>query len=266
MLPVLLHIGVTPIWSHSFFTAIGMLVAITMSWRIARRQGRDSIALVWIMSGGVAGAALMARYGLVVKYMVAASAPSIGGFLRYGGASLLGGLAGAYLGVLLVKRLIGYRRHTGDVLVPGVALGIAIGRIGCHLAERPGTPTTLPWGVHVPPQFAATVPECPACLSGAAMHPSFLYESLVLLAAAAWLYPRAMRTTPVPAWMREGDLFKLFLLTYACARFLLEYVRGNPPMLFDLTGSQVTVLAAIVLLFIHFVRRAANAGVAASHA
>jgi len=264
MLPVLFHIGVTPIWSHSFFSAIGMLVAITMAWRIARRQRRESIELVWIISGGVTGAALMARYGLVVKYLLAASSPSIAGFLRYGGASLLGGLAGAYLGVVLVKRLIGYRQHTGDLLVPGVALGIAIGRVGCHLAERPGTPTSLPWGVHVPPPFAATVPECPACLSGAAMHPSFLYESLVLLAAAAWLYPRAMRTTPMPAWMRDGDLFRLFLLTYACARFLLEYVRGNPRMLFGMSGSQLTVLAAIVPLTILFARRAASARVAPS--
>lgn len=266
MLPVLLHIGVTPIQSHSFFTAIGMLVAIAISWRIARRQQRNSLELVWIISGGVTGAALVARYGLVVKYALTTPSPSIAGFLRYGGASLLGGLAGAYLGVVLVKRLIGYRQHTGDLLVPGVALGIAIGRVGCHLAERPGTATALPWGVHVPPQFATTLPECPACLTGAAMHPSFLYESLLLLAAAAWLYPRAMRTTPMPAWMREGDLFKLFLLVYACARFLLEYVRGNPPLLFGLTGSQVTVLVAIALLCIHFLRRATREGVAPSPA
>jgi len=46
MLPVLFHIGATPIWSHSFLAAIGMLVAITMSWRIARRHRRDSIELV----------------------------------------------------------------------------------------------------------------------------------------------------------------------------------------------------------------------------
>ena len=266
MLPVLFHIGVTPIWSHSFFSAIGMLVAIAMSWRIARRQRRDSIQLVWIISGGLMGAALMARYGLVVKYTLTAASPSAAGFLRYGGASLLGGLAGGYLGVVVVKRMIGYRQHTGDLLVPGVAVGIAIGRVGCHLAERPGTATTLPWGVHVPPQFASTLPECPACLTGAAMHPSFLYESLLLLGAAAWLYPRAMHTTRMPAWMREGDLFKLFLLMYASARFFLEYVRGNPLLLSGLSGSQVTVLAAIVLLSIHFVRRVASAGVASSPA
>ena len=135
-------------------------------------------------------------------------------------------------------------------------------RYGLVFKYLPGTVTTLPWGVHVPPPFAATVPECPACLSGAAMHPSFLYESLLLLAAAAWLYPRAMRMTPLPTWLREGDLFKLFLLTYACARFLLEYVRGNPLMLFGMSGSQLTVLAAIVPLSIHFAQRAARARVA----
>lgn len=113
------------------------------------------------------------------------------------------------------------RAHTGDLLAPGVALGIAIGRVGCILAEAPGTPTALPWGVRVPPDVATTLAHCTGCASGVAMLPSSLDESVFMLAAAWWLYPRAKRSTLAEAWMQEGDPFKLFSLAYAVFRLNL---------------------------------------------
>jgi phosphatidylglycerol---prolipoprotein diacylglyceryl transferase len=256
MLPVLFHIGSTPIWSHGVFVALGLLLALRMAWLLAQRHGRATPEFIWILSGGLVGAAIVARFGLLPRYLVDANAPSVAGFLGYGGRSLLGGLAGGYLGVIVTKRLIGYTRHTGDLLVPGVALGIAVGRVGCHLAEEPGSVTTLPWGVHVTPPLDESLRECVACLTGAAMHPSFLYESLFLLVIGLWLYPYARRADFPARWMREGDLFKLFLLLYAAARFLLEYVRGSPTMLFGLSGSQLAVLVPIVTLPFYFIQSA----------
>jgi phosphatidylglycerol---prolipoprotein diacylglyceryl transferase len=256
MLPVLFHIGSIPIRSHTVFVALGMLLALRMSWLLARRHGRASPQLIWILSGGLVGAAIVARFGLLPRYLFDANAPSVGGFMRYGGRSLLGGLAGGYLGVVITKRLIGYTRHTGDLLVPGVALGIAVGRIGCHLAEQPGSVTTLPWGVHVPLPLDAVLRDCVACRTGAAMHPSFLYESLFLLVIGLWLYPYARRADFPTRWMREGDLFKLFLLLYAVARFLLEFVRGSSSMLFGLSGSQLAVLVPVATLALYFIRSA----------
>jgi prolipoprotein diacylglyceryltransferase len=256
MHPVLFHIVSIPIWSHAVFVGLGMLLALRMSWLLAKRHGRATHEFIWILSGGLVGAAIVARFGLLPRYLVDASAPSVGGFLRYGGRSLLGGLAGGYLGVVITKRMIGYTRHTGDLLVPGVALGIAIGRIGCHLAEQPGSVTTLPWGVHVAPPLDATLRDCVPCSAGAAMHPSFVYESLFLLVIGLWLYPYARRADFPAAWMREGDLFKLFLLLYAIARFLLEFVRGSPAMLFGLSGSQVAVLIPLVTLPFYFTQSA----------
>ena len=53
----------------------------------------------------------------------------------YGNRSILGGLVGAWLGVHVAKRLCGYRLRTGDLFAPAVALGMAVGRIGCFLTE-----------------------------------------------------------------------------------------------------------------------------------
>jgi prolipoprotein diacylglyceryltransferase len=234
--------GTVPVWSHSVFALLGAVAAVAMSWHLARVRGRATPEFIWVVSGGLVGGALLAKFGLAGRYILDANTPTLMGFLQYGGRSLLGGLAGAYAGVVLTKRLVGYRGHTGDLLVPGVALGIAIGRIGCHLAEVPGTATSLPWGVTAP--ATGLLSACVTCRMGFAMHPSFLYESLFLLLAAWLLYAPARHGTYPLAWMGEGDLFKLFLLAYALFRFFVEFVRGNPVMAWGLSGSQLTVLVA----------------------
>ena len=140
--------------------------------------------------------------------------------------------------MLIAKRLGGYRGKTGDLFAPAVALGMAIGRIGCLLTEAPGRPTTLPWGVHAP----ATTPECPGCVAGLAMHPSFAYEIAFQLAAFAvlmWLRPRI--THP-------GELFVIYIAAYAVFRFFVEFVRANETVWLDLTRPQWVLLPSLALL------------------
>ena len=255
MRPVLFQIGSTVVWSHEIFVALGVAVALIASWRIARDRGRANQELLIIVAGGLLGAAILARLGLAIRYLQETDTPSILGFLRHTGRTVLGGLAGGYGGVVLTKRLIGYSRSTGDLFAPGVALGMSIGRIGCFLAERPGTVTAVPWAVRVPAAAAPRIVQCPACLTGEAMHPSFLYEG-AFLALVSWLLFRLVRRRAYPAsWMVEGDLFKLFLLVYAVFRFFVEYVRGNPVMGFGMSGSQLMVLPSSILLALYFARR-----------
>ncbi len=255
MRPILFHVGTISIWSHAVFVGLGTGVALLSAWYVARARGRDTQELLWIVSGGLVGAAILAKFGLGARYVLDAAEPSVVGFLRDGGRSLLGGMAGAYLGVVITKRLIGYRAHTGDLLAPGVALGIAIGRVGCHLAEPPGTQTMLPWGVRLPDDARLLFANCDACLAGNLMHPSFLYESAFMLLAAWWLYPRALRGRLPAAWMRDGDLFTLFVLAYALFRFTVEFVRGNPAMAWGLSGSQLMVLAVLPVVATRLLRR-----------
>ena len=255
MRPILFQIGGIPIWSHDVFVTLGVAVAVVVSWEMARRRGRADQNLLWIIAGGLLLAAIFSRFGLVFRYLQQADEPTISGFIRYGGRTVLGGLAGGYLGVVLTKRLIGYRRATGDLFAPAVALGMAIGRIGCFLAERPGTVSTVPWAVRVPADAAPRIGQCPACLTGAPMHPSFVYEIAFLVVCAWTLFAVSRRRRPFAPWMVEGDLFKLFLLAYAVFRFFVEFVRDNPVMGFGLSGSQLMVLPSSVLLALYFLRR-----------
>ena len=257
MRPILFHVGGFAIWSHPVFAGLGIAVALYFTLDVSRRASRADKGLLFLVAGGMLGAAIFARYGLVFKYFQAADEPTLAGFLRYGGRSVLGGLVGGYLGVVLTKRFIGYKRATGDLFAPGVALGMGIGRIGCFLAERPGTVTTLPWGVRVPPDAAPLVLQCPGCLTGEAMHPSFVYE-MIFDFAAAWVLFRITRSGRLPAkWMVEGDVFKAFLLAYAVFRLGVEFVRGNAAMWLGMSGSQLLALISTVALGMYFVRRRA---------
>ena len=150
MYPVLFHIGSLAVPTHDFFTVLGLLVGTALVVMEARRRGMADRAMATIVVGALVGAAFGARAGNWWLYLTQTVHPTLPGFLVDSGKSVLGGLTGAYLGVLVTKRLLRYRAHTGDVFAPAAALGIAVGRIGCFLTEQPGTPTSLPWGFAAP--------------------------------------------------------------------------------------------------------------------
>jgi hypothetical protein len=131
---------------HGAFVALGTVAAVALFLVEARRRRTLDDRLFIILTGSLFCGAVAAKLSTAWRYFAAAPDPTLIGALIYGGKSVLGGLAGAYVGAILTKRLIGYRASTGDVFAPAVALGIGIGRFGCLLTETPGTPTGLPWG------------------------------------------------------------------------------------------------------------------------
>ncbi|MCK2214439.1 prolipoprotein diacylglyceryl transferase [Actinomadura sp. ATCC 31491] len=217
---------------HEIFVGLGVLAASVVFVREARRRGALNEHSLMAVTGALVGGAIGMRLAGWLETL------DLKDLWLYGSRSILGGLTGAYAGVLVAKKLSGYRERTGDLFAPAVALGMAIGRIGCHLTEAPGRPTGLPWGVHASP----ATPECPGCLTGQAMHPSFLYEVAFQLAAfAALMWARRRLTQP-------GELFTLYLAGYAAFRFLVEFTRANEILWLGLTGPQWFLAAGLPLL------------------
>ncbi|BBY14442.1 prolipoprotein diacylglyceryl transferase [Mycolicibacterium litorale] len=232
------HLGPVAVPVHGVFVGLGVLAALVVFVAEARRRGAVNEQSVVAAAGALVGGAIGMRLSGWARHLDPTANPSIAEAWEFGSRSILGGLLGAYLGVLVAKRIGGYRGKTGDLFAPAVALGIAVGRIGCHLTEAPGRPTSLPWGVHAP----ATTPDCAGCLSGQAMHPSFLYEIAFQLAAFAvllWLRDRIHR---------PGELFVLYIAAYAAFRFLVEFTRANETVWLDLTRPQWFLLPSLLLI------------------
>ncbi|MFB9879452.1 prolipoprotein diacylglyceryl transferase [Planobispora siamensis] len=227
--------------THGLFVGLGVLTAAVVFVAEARRRGAPAEQSLVAVAGALVGGAIGMRLSGWAEHLDPALNPGLLEAWMFGSRSILGGLTGAYAGVLIAKKLIGYRERTGDLFAPAVALGMAVGRIGCHLTEAPGRPTTLPWGVHAP----ASTPGCPGCLAGQAMHPSFLYEvAFHLLAfAALWWWLRGRITRP-------GELFTLYVAAYAVFRFLVEFTRANETVWLDLTRPQWFLLPGLLLVVI----------------
>ena len=250
MHPVLVTIGGYNIGTHDAFVALAFVVGLFVFLRETRRRDMWDERLIPVITGVIVGGALGARLAGVLDAATRDGTGAVAWAWIEGGRSILGGLTGAYLGALVGKRAGGYTGRTGDLFAPAIALGLAVGRVGCLLTEAPGRPTSLPWGVNVDPSVANTVPECPGCLAGVPMHPSFLYEIVFLLLAYTAL--RLIRDR-VDA---PGELLVLFLAAYAVFRFGVEFTRANPADVLGLTRSQVFILALSPLLAIRVLRYA----------
>ena len=133
-------------------------------------------------------------------------------FQSGGGKTIVGGLLGGWLAVEMAKLALHIHSRTGDLYAIPLALGIAIGRIGCFLAgladDTYGTPTTLPWAV----DFGDGIPR----------HPTQLYELVFLLLLAAILYLRGRTAHP------QGQLFRLFMGSYLSWRFVIDFIKPQP--------------------------------------
>jgi len=209
---------------HGLLVGAGVSAALVVVWAEARRRGlADERLLVLIAAGLVGGAVGMRVAGLVRALDDVGGSATVLDAWRYGAKSVLGGLAGAYAGVLVGKRLTSYAGRTGALFAPAVALGMAVGRWGCFLTEPLGRPSNLPWAIR-------------------GHHPSFLYE-IAFHAVAFALLLRWRDRFPEPA-----DLLVAYLAAYAVFRFAVEFTRANDVLALGLTGSQWFLLAVAPLL------------------
>lgn len=218
---------VTPYFTLYTFGVILAAAYLASLWwltRAARREGLDSDHVtslgLWLIVGGFIGAKLLA---VIRQWPEYAADPA-----RLWSRSFLesaGDFYGGFLGALVVAAIY-FLRHpelsfwkTADLCGPAVALGQAIGRIGCLMAgDDYGRPTRLPLAVTFTDPDAARIGGAPL---GVPLHPVQLYESLVCIALFFALIKLARRKR------FDGEIILAYALLYAFARFLLEYLRGD---------------------------------------
>lgn len=249
-----------PLGSHEVFVALGLLAAGVVFLIERRRRGVSDPRVPYLVLGALAGAAVFSRLGTWAQHLDPSKNLSLIDQLAHGNASMLSALVGAWLGVHVAKRIVRYPDRTGDLFAPAVALAMCIGRIGCLLTERPGTPTGAAWGIVLDPEAAARV-GAPA---GVPLHPSFVYEIAFHAVAFALLW----------FWLRHrdiaaGETLTLYIAAYGIFRFCVEFVRGNEVAWAGFTRPQLFLMVTIPILLVRIAlmaRRGAFGEVAASRA
>ena len=241
---------VPTIWvvpTHALFVGLGVVAATLVFVVEARRRGHTDDRLLIVVTGALVGGALFMRLGTWLQHVDLRDNATLAEQWAYGNRSILGGLVGAWLGVHVTKRLCGYRLRTGDLFAPAVALGMAVGRVGCLLTELPGTPTGTSWGITLDPAAAERL-GAPA---GVPLHPSFAYEIAFQLACFAMIWWGLRRRALPP-----GEIFVWYVAAYGIFRFLVEFVRGNEVVWHGLTRPQLFLAVTIPLVLLRILLRA----------
>lgn len=175
---------------------------------------------------------------------------------------------GFILGAIAVIWMIRHRRlpawPLADATAPALALGYAVGRVGCFLVgDDYGRPTDLPWGVAfpvgIPPTTAGSLRDAfgvdiPASISDDTLlkvHPTQLYEtgmSLIIWGIGVWLLKRDKPS---------GTVALTVLALLAVERFLVELVRAKDDRFFaGFTLAQViSICIFLLVLGIGWMRR-----------
>src|SRR5271155_931434 len=124
-----------------------------------------------------------------------------------------------------------------DLASPAVSVGYGVGRLGCLVSGDGdyGIPTHLPWGMSFPNGLVPTTQR---------VHPTPIYELLVALLIAAYLWRRGAKSGG--GGLPVGQITGEYLALSGVARFLVEFIRINPRIYWGMSNAQVASLGSIV--------------------
>jgi phosphatidylglycerol:prolipoprotein diacylglycerol transferase len=250
MFPVLFRIGGLEITSFGVMMALAFLSAGWVLSAELRRKGEDPETawdVVWYAAlGGILGAKI---YYLLLYFPETVANPwraltSRAGLVWYGG-------------FILAALLIWWRLRArglpvlkfGDAIAPALALGYAVGRVGCFLVgDDYGGPTDRPWGVAFPHgappstafnlrQFGVRVPLGIPDEQVMRVHPTQIYEVLITLVIFAVLW-RMRKRVATP-----GVLWFSYMAMAGVERYVVEIFRAKDDRFFGvMTMAQVISL------------------------
>jgi phosphatidylglycerol:prolipoprotein diacylglycerol transferase len=225
-----IHLGPVTLGTYGLLVAVALISAFfLMRADLARRSlAIDAESIIGIT--GLAGLAGARLYHLAEdpRAFLANPVPLLFSTM---GFAWFGAFLGGFIALILLAR--SYKVSTLlmlDVASPAAALGYGVGRIGCLISGDGdyGIPTSLPWGMSFPNGLVPTTER---------VHPTPIYEFLAALVIGHILWrigPRIMRRE-----LPNGTVFAWYLILGGIARFLVEFIRINPPLLFGLSNAQL---------------------------
>jgi phosphatidylglycerol:prolipoprotein diacylglycerol transferase len=251
-------IGGAPITTFGVMMFLAFLVGGATMRPILREKGMDPERAWDIVFMGVIGGVIGAKVYYLLLHWQDTAADPLGMIFSRAGMVWYGGFFGATALIVWDSLRAGIPvARTADVVAAPLALGYAVGRVGCFLVgDDWGRPTDLPWGVAfprgMPPTTVASIERTfgitvdPALIAKYGdvipVHPTQLYEVGISLVFFAVLWRlRAHRH-------RVGWLFMLWLVLAGCERFFVEIFRAKDDRLIGpLTIAQVISVGLIAV-------------------
>jgi phosphatidylglycerol---prolipoprotein diacylglyceryl transferase len=235
MKPEIHVIGIS-IKTFGVMFALGFLACGAVVARRLRELGKPVDWAYEIVFAALLGGVIGARGYYLIQHYSSVKHDLIGSIFSGSGLVWYGGAIGGAIGV------IGWMRWRGalelrmlDMCATALALGYAIGRIGCQVSGDGdyGIRSHLPWAMGYP---HGTVPTPP----GVRVQPTPIYETVTMCLLAYGLWQLRDR-------LRPGVVFALYLLGSGLERFLVEFIRRNSEVAIGLTAPQLESAALCVI-------------------
>ena len=259
--------------TYGFLLALAFITGLYVMGRLAASDGQDKQKVydlgLWVLAASLIGSKLLmivtewdSFYRDNPRQIFSLD------FFRSGGV-FYGGFLGAVIASVIVMKV--YKLpwwRTADAFAPGIAIGQAIGRLGCFSAGCCwGKPTTAWCGVHFsekgheitgvptmvrhladPIQQNVWAERLGGLLAPIRLHPTQIYEAaatLLIFVILLFVYRKRQF---------HGQVIIVYAMLYAVARFIIEYWRDDPRgEFFDLSTSQfiavVLFIGAIIAYF-----------------
>lgn len=235
------HLGPLPLRAYALAILVGIVVAAWLTMRrLAARGGTTDDVLeisLWAVPFGIVGGRIYHVVSSPQAYFGEGGDPWKAFAIWEGGLGIWGAIALGAVGAWIGCRRQGVRfADFADAVAPGLLVAQAIGRLGNWFnQELFGGPTTLPWGLeiddaHLPPGFDP----------GTLFHPTFLYEMVWNLLAAAVLIWAERRFR-----LRHGRVFWAYVMLYTLGRLWIELVRIDPASI--VLGLRINVWVSILV-------------------
>lgn len=223
-LPRIIHIGPLNLQLYGITVALGVIVGCFVATRLAKERSINpnhifDFAIYALFTGIIA-----ARLVFVLQNLPAFLADPLSIFaLQKGGLSFHGGLLGGLLaGIWFVKKKKLLFWNFTDLIAPGLAIGEAVGRIGCDLYGKPISRGFFP-----------------IIIQGLKYHNVPLYTGVTSFGIfiILWLVRKKVR---------PGTLFPLYIMLYSIARFFIEFTRQST-MVGLVSIGQITSIILVLL-------------------
>lgn len=238
--PVAFNIFGIPIMWYGILIATGIIIAVVLSLREAKRIGEneDNILdlLIWVLPAAIIGARL---YYVIFEWSYYKN--NLGEILaiRNGGLAIHGGVIAAFLvGYIFVKKKNLKFFRLADLVAPGLILAQAIGRWGNFINQEAFGGVVTENFISIFPTFIRNQ----MYINGQYYHPTFLYESVWNIMVFSFLifYRKKLKK-------KDGELIAIYAIGYSIGRFFIEGMRTDSLMLGPLRIAQVVSLALIIL-------------------